>query len=257
MEQGDHARVIDRAFSAQAASYNASVVANAEEILQIVADQARPKPTDRWLDAACGSGIVSRRLATAAGSVHGIDATPAMVETARKEAQGAGLENVTFDVGDATRTTELDASFDGAVTRFSMHHIRLPSRLFVELRRVVRPGGSIVVLDHLADDDSEARAWSQEIERLRDPSHWACLSRTYLRELGRFAGLALAREQRFSFELDFDDWLHRGTDDQDARDLVELSLARRPAGSDCFSVSPQPLGRVLRLQMWLGVWTSA
>jgi SAM-dependent methyltransferase len=255
MKRGDHARIVDRAFSAQAESYNASAVANADEILRVVVAQARPKPTDRWLDAACGPGIVSRRLAGTAGSVHGIDATPAMVETARREAQTAGLRNVTFDVGDATRTAEPDASFNGAVTRFSVHHIPVPSRLFDELRRVVRPGGSIVVLDHLADDDPEARSWSAEVERLRDPSHWACLSRTRLRELGRAAGLALTRERQFSFELDFDDWLRRGTDDQDTRDLVQLSLTMRPSGSDCFSVTSQPSGRILRLQMWLGVWT--
>jgi SAM-dependent methyltransferase len=255
MERGDHARIVDRAFSAQAESYNASAVANADEILQIVIDQARATPTDRWFDAACGPGIVSRRLAAITGSVHGIDATPAMVETARREAQAAGLRNVTFGVADATRTAEPDASFDGAVTRFSVHHIPLPSRLFDELRRVVRPGGSIVVLDHLADDDPEARSWAEEVERLRDPSHWACLSRTHLRELGRPAGLALTREQQFSFELDFDDWLRRGSDDQDARDLVELSLTMRPSGTDCFSVSSQPSGRILRVQMWLGVWT--
>ncbi|MGH3263167.1 MAG: hypothetical protein ACRDNS_14360, partial [Trebonia sp.] len=61
-------------------------------------------------------------------------------------------------------------------------------------------------------------------------------------------------EQRFSFELDFDDWLRRGTDSQAARDLVERSLADRPEGSDCFRVSTQPRGRVVALQMWLGVW---
>lgn len=254
MELRDHAQTVDQAFSKQAESFNSSAVANAGEIIETIVKHARPQSTERWLDAACGPGIVSRRFARAAGSVHGIDATAAMIETARREAQAAGLDNLTFDVADATNTEEPDASYDGAVTRFSMHHIPLPGRLFGELTRVIRPSGSIVVLDHLADDDPEARSWSQEIERLRDPSHWACLSQTRLRELGCPAGLTLSHEQRFSFELDFDDWLRRGTDDQDAQGLVELSLLERPLGSDCFSIRTQPDGRILRLQMWLGIW---
>ncbi len=254
MERSRHAHHIDQAFTKQAASFNASAVANAPEILETILEQTRPQQGERWLDAACGPGVVSRRLAASAGSVHGVDATAAMIEIARREAAAAELDNVTFEVGDATATSLPDAGFDGAVTRFSVHHIQVPSRLFAELARVVRPGGTVAILDHLADHDAEARSWAQEIERLRDPSHWACLSDTRLRELGSAAGLDLAHEQRFPFELDFDDWLHRGTDSQADRDMIELSLADRPDGSDCFSVSTQPAGRVLRLQMWLGVW---
>lgn len=255
MEQTDHARAVDQAFSRQAASFNASAVANSAQILETLADYARPQESQRWLEAACGPGVVSRRFAASAGSVHGVDATAAMVETARREAAAAGLDNVTFEVGDATSTSLPAGSFDGAVTRFSVHHIQVPSRLFAELARLVHPGGTVAVLDHLADDDPEARSWAQEIERLRDSSHWACLSAPRLRELGRHAGLQLAREQRFDFELDFEDWLHRGTDSQAARDLVERSLKEQPGDSDCFSVQDTPGGRVLRLQMWLGIWT--
>ncbi|MGO9954623.1 MAG: class I SAM-dependent methyltransferase [Solirubrobacteraceae bacterium] len=254
MERSRHARHIDQAFTNQAASFNASAVPNAPEILETIVEQTRPQPGERWLEAACGPGVVSRRLAASAESVHGVDATAAMIEIARREAAAAELDNVTFEVGDATATSLPDASFDGAVSRFSVHHIQVPSRLFAELARVVRRGGTVAILDHLADPDAEARSWAQEIERLRDASHWASLSDTRLRELGSAAGLDLEHEQRFPFELDFDDWLHRGTDNQAVGDLIELSLADRPEGSDCFSVTTQPAGRVLRLQMWLGVW---
>jgi ubiquinone/menaquinone biosynthesis C-methylase UbiE len=254
MEQSRHTHDIDQAFTNQAASFNASAVANASEILEAILEHTRPQPEERWFEAACGPGVISRRLAASAGSVHGVDATAAMIEIARREAAAAELDNVTFEVGDATATSLPDAGFDGAVTRFSVHHIQVPSRLFAELARVVRPGGTVAILDHLADPDADARSWAQEIERLRDPSHWASLSDARLRELGRDAGLDLTHEQRFPFELDFDDWLERGTDSQTARDLIELSLADRPEGTDCFSVSTKPAGRILRLQMWIGVW---
>lgn len=254
MERTDHAQEVELAFSRQAESFNASAVANATEILEAIIQSARPRSTERWLDAACGPGVVSRRLARVAGSVHGIDATSAMIEAARREAEIASIGNATFEVADATDTTALDASYDGAVTRFSLHHIPVPARLFQELARVVRPGGTVVILDHLADDEAEARSWAQEIERLRDPSHWACLSQSRLRDLGRDAGLALEHEQRFSFELDFEDWLQRGTSNRSSHDLVERSLTERPAGTECFNIRGKAGGRILRLEMWLGEW---
>jgi ubiquinone/menaquinone biosynthesis C-methylase UbiE len=254
MERTGHAQDIERAFSRQAESFNASAVANAEEILQAIVQGAHPQRTERWLDAACGPGIVSRRLAGFAGAVYGIDVTPDMIATARREVEAAGIDNARFEVADATSIPAPDSSYDGAVTRFSLHHIPVPSRLLRELARVVASGGNIVVVDHLADAEPEARSWAQEIERLRDPSHWASVSQERLHDLGRRAGLALDHEQCFGFELNFEDWLHRGTSDPAARDLVEQGLAERPTGTDCFNIHGHADGRILGLQMWLGVW---
>jgi SAM-dependent methyltransferase len=89
-----------------------------------------------------------------------------MVKTAPHQAIAGGLRNATFEVADATATHLATAGFDGAVTRFSTHHIPAPDRLMRELARVVRPGGRIIVVNHLADEDVDARSWSQEIERL-------------------------------------------------------------------------------------------
>lgn len=252
MERRRHDQLVDRAFTRQSETFNESAIANASELLDALVQRAAPQPGERWLEAACGPGIVSRRLASRVRSVHGIDMTAAMVDTARREAAGAGLANATFEVGDAAATGLPGASFDGAVTRFSLHHIPLPGRVLSELARVVAPGGTIAVLDHLADDDGEARAWAQEIERLRDPSHWASLTAAQLRALGAAAGLEPVHEQVFTFELDLDDWLARGSDDSAARELVRRALAERPGGTDCFGVTPA--GRVLALRMWLGVW---
>lgn len=254
MEHHAHARAVDQAFTTQASSFNASAVANAGEILDAIVDLAQPRPGDRWLEAACGPGIVSRRLAPMVASVHGVDVTPAMIEMARREAAAASLDNLIFEPGDATATGLPAGSFDGAVTRFSVHHLPVPGRLFGELARLVAPGGRIVVVDHLADDDAEARAWAQEIERLRDPSHWASLSRARLRELGEQAGLELEQERTIPLRLDFQDWLARGAADPAAQEMVQIALTERPVGTECFAIDGHPHSRGLTLQMWLGRW---
>ena len=60
---------------------------------------------------------------------------------------------------------------------------------------MVRPGGTVVLADHLLNEDPAAAAWSQELERLRDPSHWVSLPLERLRALGATAGLELEREE--------------------------------------------------------------
>ncbi len=251
----DHDDIVARAFTAQADSFAHSAVANASAALDAIVAAAAPQSADAWLEAACGPGIVGRRLAPLVDRVHGVDMTPAMVTRAREAGARAGLENVTFEVGDATATGLPGGSFDGAVTRFALHHIPLPGRVVTEMARLVRPGGAVVLADHLADDDSEAFAWSQEIERLRDPSHWASLTRDRLRALAADASLRPDGETVVDLELDFDDWLVRGTADGASRALVERGLADAPATARHFHVQDRAGHRTLVLAMWIGRFT--
>jgi SAM-dependent methyltransferase len=221
-------------FTHQAESFNRSQAANARETLEALVDLADPQPGSRWLEAACGPGLVSRALAPRAGRVEGIDLTPAMIELARREA--AALDNVAFSVGDATALAHADGSFDGALARFTIHHVPVPARLVEEIARVVRPGGSVVLADHLRDEDPAAAAWSQELERLRDPSHWASLPLDRLRALGVDAGLELEAEEIVPLALDLREWLERGSGTAAARPLIERLLAAPPAGAERFVI---------------------
>ena len=113
---------------------------------------------------------------------------------------------------------------------------------------------AIVVADHLADADQPAFAWSQELERLRDPSHWLSLTLDRARALAAAAGLTVERELIVGLALDFDDWLARGRADPGAQTLVERALAARPASADCFTVqTAEDGGRTLRLRVWVAL----
>jgi SAM-dependent methyltransferase len=249
----DHERVVSE-FTFQAEAFNASAVARAHRTLEGLVDLAMPRAADRWIEAACGPGAVSRTLAPRVREVHGMDVTPTMVELARTEAAAASVRNAFFSVGDATDTGLPDAGFDGAITRFSIHHIPLPIRLFEELTRVVRPGGTVVVADHVGDTAGAARAWSQEIERLRDPSHWACLPVAALRALGEQAGLELQAEEIVGFEVDYEDWLRRGSGGLEARALIERALGTAPVEAECFGWGRRDGRRILNLRVWLARW---
>ncbi len=177
-------------FTHQTDAFASAAVMSAAETLGALVELVPADPEARWVEVACGPAAISRALAGRVGSVHGVDLTPAMVEKAAAEAAREGIGNAEFSVGDATALGFDDASFDGAVTRFSLHHIPAPKRVLAEMARVVRPGGWVIVGDHVTDADGDAAAWHEEIERLRDPSHWACLTPDRLRAMGEEVGLA-------------------------------------------------------------------
>jgi SAM-dependent methyltransferase len=248
-----HRDTIVGEFTHQADTFNRSAVANAPDLLQALVELADAAADERWLDVACGPGAVARALAPHARAVHGVDATPAMLDVARREAHAHGLTNLTFSDGDATALAWEPGSWDGAVSRFALHHIPVPERVVHEMARVVAPGGRVVLADSVADPDLSAYAWSQEIERLRDPSHWASVSAAALRVWAAAAGLTLEREVDVMLAIDFEDWLARGSGHVNAA-LIDRALAAAPANASCFSVRPGPTGRILDYRVCLTSW---
>jgi SAM-dependent methyltransferase len=241
-------------FTHQTESFARSPELSAAATLGALVEMVPSDDQARWLETACGPAIVGRAIAPGVASVHGVDLTPAMVEKARTEAAAAGLDNIDFSVGDATALDFDENSFDGAVNRFSLHHIPLPGRVLAEMARVVKPGGWIVLADHLTDSDGRAAAWHEEIERLRDPSHWACLTRERLLAAGDDAGLVLDAEQMVPLDLDFRQWLERGSGGPGAEALIERLLGEAPEGAEAFEVSGEGDGRRLRLRSSVTRW---
>ena len=242
-------------FTHQSQTFNVAPAMRSAETLQALIDAMPTGSDQRWLDAACGSGLVARALAPRVGSVLGVDLTEAMIDLARREARREGLANAEFALGDATRLELPDSLFDGAVTRFSLHHIPLPGRMVAEMARVVRPGGAVMLADHVHADDHDGAHWQEEIERLRDPSHWSCLTHRTIQELGRRTGLEPEAERVVPIAISFEEWLSRGSGGPGTVELVERALAARPGGSWAYRVEPShDGGRTLYLRYSLTLW---
>lgn len=209
---------------------------------------------DRWLDVACGPGIVTRALGARVREAVGVDLTPAMVGRAAADAARAGMANVRFQTGDAAALPWPDGAFDGAVTRFSLHHIPAPGRVVREMARVVRPGGHVAAADHLTAADPAVAGWHHDIERLRDPSHWLSLPAEVFFGLGAGSGLRLVTRTVIPFDLDFEEWLGRGSGGPANRAWIEsLAAAPPPGGAEVFGVSD---GRI-RLSLGIALWQKA
>lgn len=97
----------------------------------------------RALDVGCGTGAMSLLLHSAGFQVTGTDFAQSMLERARAKAPG----DVRLLCADATRIPEADASFDVVVTRNLVWTLPDPAAALVEWRRLLRPGGRVMIID--------------------------------------------------------------------------------------------------------------
>jgi demethylmenaquinone methyltransferase/2-methoxy-6-polyprenyl-1,4-benzoquinol methylase len=113
--------------------------------------KADVKPTDRVLDVACGTGDLTEAFARAgAAEVIGLDFTAEMLDIARVKAPrhlGRAAAKVTYQQGDAQQLPFPDAAFDVVSIAFGIRNVQDPMRALREFRRVLRPGGRLIVLE--------------------------------------------------------------------------------------------------------------
>ena len=95
----------------------------------------------------------------------GIDFSPAMLEIARGRAAEVGV-NVALIEGDAQHLPFADHRFDTVVCTLALSSIPDPAAAINEMHRVLRPGGQLLVVGHVASPHRVVRAGQQTLERL-------------------------------------------------------------------------------------------
>jgi ubiquinone/menaquinone biosynthesis C-methylase UbiE len=157
-------------------------------------EQADIAAGSRVLDVGCGTGnlsLLAKRLHPAA-EVAGIDPDPKALARAHRKAQRSGVV-VRFDLAYAEHLPFPDASFDRVLSALMLHHLDADAKVpaLREVRRVLRPGGSL----HLADFDAggHARGLHGFLASILHARH-ARVVRSPVPDLMRDAGLAHAEE---------------------------------------------------------------
>lgn len=151
--------------------YQASYDRVADEYVRRIFDELQHKPLDRQLldrfaesvrdvgpacDMGCGPGHVARYLHERGVQVCGVELSQGMVEQARRLTPG-----VEFRQGDMTALDVPDGAWAGIVALYSIIHIpqeEMPKALR-ELRRVLRPGGLLLVAFHIGEQTIHLDEW--------------------------------------------------------------------------------------------------
>jgi SAM-dependent methyltransferase len=113
------------------------------DLHDLLLERLNPKPGERWLDLACGTGAMAERAARAGAKVTGVDLAPALIEQAQQRASAAGLE-IDYRVGDCERLEGIeDASFDVLSSTCGIMFAPDHAATAQQLARVLKPGGRL------------------------------------------------------------------------------------------------------------------
>lgn len=108
-------------------------------------------------DLGAGEGTIALLLAQRAERVIAVDSSPKMVEYGTGVARSNGVKNLEYRLGDLEELPIKNAKVDLALLHQSLHHAMHPQKAIEEARRILRPGGRIVILDLVKHGFEEAR----------------------------------------------------------------------------------------------------
>jgi ubiquinone/menaquinone biosynthesis C-methylase UbiE len=158
---------------------------------------------ERALDAGTGAGALAIALAPLVAEVVGVDIVPELLEEGRKRAPA----NVELIEADATALPFDLASFDLVCTARALHHVPRPELVLAELNRVLKPGGTMLVIDQLAPGDPLAAIELNRFEQARDPSTTRILADVDLRGLFEVNMLVLRHSETVNERRDLEHYL--------------------------------------------------
>ena len=149
-----------------------------------------PKKGDTILDVGCGVGWGTLDAAAniTPGEAHGIDITAAMLRKARHHARKVGINNVRFTKASADDMPFDDGSFDGVFTTHAAHHFPDPLEAFKEIRRVLKHGKRLVLID--TSGSTRFMQGFEEKLRKEEKSHNRFLKLSEAKALLRKAGFS-------------------------------------------------------------------
>lgn len=180
---------------------------------------------DRVLDLAAGTGTSSSAIARTGARVTALDFSAGMVAVGRER-----HPDITFVEGDAEQLPFADASFDAVTISFGLRNVHDPHRALAEARRVLIPGGRLVICEFTTPPNRLVRA-----------AYFAYLHRV----MPRVARLASSNPAAYSYLFDsIRDWADQATLAGWVRDagFTEVGYRNLTAGVVALHRGTAPLG---------------
>jgi ubiquinone/menaquinone biosynthesis C-methylase UbiE len=227
-----------RQFGTTAAAYLSSAVHAQGADLRRLGALVPSLRIGQALDLGCGAGHASFALAAAGAQVTAFDLAAPMLDVVAREALVRQLSGVRTRQGSVGALPFADASFDLVVTRFSAHHwLDLPTALR-EVRRVLRPRGTLVIIDVVAPETPLCDTFLQTVEILRDASHVRDYRLSEWGDLLRQAGFNAPQSDTWVLTMEFASWVAR----------MRTPELRAQAIRAVFAQAPQEAREAMRVQ---------
>lgn len=195
-------------FGANARGYLTSKPHAQGKSLERLVALAEPRPDWRCLDVATGAGHTAYAFAPHVARVWATDITEEMLDLVRGEIAKRGLANVRVATAHAESLPFEDESLDLVTCRIAPHHFGSIPRFLSEADRVLRPGGTLAIVDNVVPPGSVGD-FVNAFERFRDPSHLRAWTMAEWREALAAHGFAIVHEERIAKTMEFAPWAAR------------------------------------------------
>ena len=134
-------------------------------------------PRQVYADLGAGEGLISQLLAVRAKKVIAVDHSPRMVEVGRDLAKRSGLKNLEYRLGDMENPPIRPGSVDVAILSQALHHAVHPPRVLEAAWKILRPGGTLLILDLVEHTFEAAREMYADVWLGFSPAELARLMR--------------------------------------------------------------------------------
>lgn len=108
-------------------------------------------------DVGTGSGFMALEASKYAKAVIGIDVSTEMLRCAKRNVENLKLDNVFFIKGSMEQLPVIDFSFDVVFTNMALHHVENPFKGIMEMYRILKPGGILIITDVMKHNGEWAR----------------------------------------------------------------------------------------------------
>jgi ubiquinone/menaquinone biosynthesis C-methylase UbiE len=158
---------------------------------------ARITPVEAVLDVACGTGVFARMLLAdnPAQRVAGVDISAPMLQCAAGKC--GRYASFTLQQARVQALPYASCSFDVVISANAFHYFDEPLAVLAEMRRVLKPGGQLTILDWCRD--FPVCAACDVVLSVLDPAHKQCYTRREFHALLAEAGFAIHRARRVRF----------------------------------------------------------
>lgn len=229
LDNTTHTDRIQKQFTRQAKAYANTAQAKDIKSMHRVVGLTKVDHSSTALDVACGPGRLTMALAQCAANATGIDATAALLNIARSEADDLDLENIKFLEGTALSLPFDSDSFDLVSCRAAFHHFEEPEKVLREMARVTSVGGEILIADILGNSDVDKAKNHDALEKLCDPTHVRCLPSETFHSMFAQQGLEVSREIKGKANYDVAGWIEHGGPNPETAAEIEYIFAENSA----------------------------